>query len=87
MVASGLAHHDDPNPPAGALLFYATDDDAGHVALYLGGGQVATNDIVTDGRIDIVPLDDLTTGRWHLTYRGWAPPEFPHAAPGTSRVG
>ncbi len=62
MVASDLAHH----------------DDAGHVALYLGGGQVATNDIVANGRIDIVPLDDLTAGRWHLSYRGWAPPEFPH---------
>ncbi|MGP4112315.1 lytic transglycosylase domain-containing protein [Streptomyces sp. 4N509B] len=87
MLATGLAHHDDPHPPAGALLFYATDDEAGHVALHLGGGEVATNDIVIDGRIDIVPLDDLTEGRWNLTYRGWAPPEFPQAAAGASRVG
>jgi hypothetical protein len=87
MVATGLAHHDDPHAPAGALLFYATDDEAGHVALHLGGGEVATNDIAADGRIDIVPLDDLTEGRWRLTYRGWAPPEFTHATRGASRVG
>jgi soluble lytic murein transglycosylase-like protein len=87
MVVSGLARHGDPDPPPGALLFYATGDEAGHVALYLGDGQVATNDIAAPGRIDIVPLHDLTSGRWHLTYRGWAPPDFPHAAEGTSGVG
>ncbi|RKN56425.1 hypothetical protein D7231_34720 [Streptomyces klenkii] len=87
MIASGLAHHGDPRPPAGALLFYASDDAAGHVALHLGNGQAATNDIAEPGRISIVPLSDLTAGRWRLTYRGWAPPEFPHASEGTSNVG
>ncbi|WP_159029792.1 lytic transglycosylase domain-containing protein [Streptomyces marincola] len=86
MVRSGLAHRSDPRPPAGALLFYDSGD-AGHVALHLGGGRVATNDIIASGHIDIVPLDDLTDGRWRLTYLGWAPPDFPHAAEGPSRVG
>nr|WP_158621315.1 hypothetical protein [Streptomyces triticirhizae] len=85
--AAGQTHPHDPNVPAGALLFYATGDDAGHVALHLGDDQVATNDIAAPGRIDIVPLDQLTHGPWHLTYRGWAPPSFPHGVEGTSRVG
>lgn len=54
---------------------------------FLGGGQVATNDILAAGRIDVVPFGELTAGRWRLAYRGWAPPEFPHAARGASRVG
>lgn len=60
--AAGQTHPHDPNVPAGALLFYATGDDAGHVALHLGDDQVATNDIAAPGRIDIVPLDQLTHG-------------------------
>ncbi|GAA3862227.1 transglycosylase SLT domain-containing protein [Streptomyces sedi] len=85
--AADETHPGDLHPPAGALLFYATGDDAGHVALHLGDGQVATNDIAAPGRIDLVPLDHLTDGPWHLTYRGWAPPHFPHGVEGTSRVG
>ncbi|UCM87988.1 lytic transglycosylase domain-containing protein [Streptomyces marincola] len=86
-VATGTARPHDTDPPAGALLFYDNGDPAGHVALHLGGGQAATNDIAAPGRIDIVPLHDLTDGRWHLTYLGWAPPDFPHATGGTSDVG
>ncbi|MDT0342707.1 transglycosylase SLT domain-containing protein [Streptomyces litchfieldiae] len=86
-LASGTAHPHGTDPPAGALLFYDNGDDAGHVALHLGDGQVATNDIATPGRIDIVPLNDLTGGRWRLTYLGWTPPVFLHASEGTSDVG
>ncbi len=83
-LATGTAHPHDTNPPAGALLFYDNGDTAGHVALHLGNGQAATNDIATPGRIDIVPLNDLTHGRWHLTYLGWTPPHFPHATTGST---
>ncbi|MDT0446827.1 lytic transglycosylase domain-containing protein [Streptomyces johnsoniae] len=86
-LATGTAHPHDTNPPAGALLFYDNGDTAGHVALHLGDDQAATNDIATPGRIDIVPLNDLTDGRWNLTYLGWAPPDFPHATGSTSDVG
>ncbi|MDT0309762.1 hypothetical protein RM780_22795 [Streptomyces sp. DSM 44917] len=79
----GLAHPDDAAPPAGALLFYATGRPAGHVALHLGDDLVASNDILdtweSEGRIALVPRHELTDGRWHLTYLGWAEPGFPGA--------
>ncbi|GAB2872733.1 hypothetical protein GCM10022245_04460 [Streptomyces mayteni] len=83
LLSVGLAHPDDHSPPPGALLFYDTGQDAGHVALYLGNDQVASNDILDsfrgEGRIAIVDRDDLTAGHWRLRYRGWAAPSFPGA--------
>ncbi|WP_416969390.1 peptidase M23 [Streptomyces sp. 4F14] len=83
LVDAGLAHPGDMSPPAGALLFYDTGSDAGHVALYLGRDQVASNDIKDDyrrqGKIAIVSRKELTDGTWRLRYRGWAEPSFPSA--------
>ncbi|CAM5271836.1 hypothetical protein BOQ63_000530 (plasmid) [Streptomyces viridifaciens] len=84
LVASGDAHPGDNTPPAGALLFYDTGSNAGHVALYLGNDMVASNDIAGDGLIGIRPRTDFTNGTWHLRYRGWAQPAFPSAAGSTS---
>ncbi len=89
LVDAGLAHPGDSSPPAGALLFYDTGSDAGHVALYLGKDQVASNDVADDhprqGKIAIVPRKELTDGAWRLRYRGWAEPSFPSAG-GTSTI-
>lgn len=69
-------HPGDLNPPPGALVFWATGDPAGHVALAAGAGTVLSNDIGGAGTISLVRLSDLTT-RWGATYLGWAPPFFP----------
>lgn len=73
---NSMRHHRTRNAPAGALMFWDTGLRAGHVALSLGNGYVASNDIVTPGRISIVPawtIDD----RWNARYLGWTPPYFP----------
>ncbi|MGP4115372.1 hypothetical protein ACTWP5_31300 [Streptomyces sp. 4N509B] len=89
LVEQGLAHPGDASPPAGALLFYDTGEAAGHVALYLGGDMVASNDVLDsyqgEGRIVVVHREELTDGHWHLRYRGWAEPGFPGAG-GTSTI-
>ena len=76
VMPAGMRHDGDRNPPPGALLFWSTSGRAGHVALYLGGGQIASNDIVTDGQISVVPATDIET-KWGATYLGWSPPYFP----------
>ena len=55
VMPTQLRHDGDRNPPPGALLFWSTGSRAGHVALYVGGGMVASNDIEVDGQISIVP--------------------------------
>ncbi|GLV87998.1 hypothetical protein Slala03_76870 [Streptomyces lavendulae subsp. lavendulae] len=71
-----MKHDKDRNPPAGALMYWETGSRAGHVALYLGGGMIASNDIKRPGYIDVVPATDIET-KWGATYVGWAPPYFP----------
>ena len=85
LVSAGLAHAGSNTPPPGALLFYATNDSAGHVALYLGNNLVASNDVKRSGYIDILPRKELTNGAWRLRYRGWAEPSFPSAG-GSSAI-
>jgi hypothetical protein len=76
VMPTALRHDGDRNPPPGALLFWTTGARAGHVALYVGGGMVASNDIEVDGQISIVPASDIES-RWGATYVGWSPPYFP----------
>jgi cell wall-associated NlpC family hydrolase len=67
----------DRNAPPGALLFWWTGHRSGHVALSLGDGLIATNDILRPGRIDIV--EAVAPERvWGARYLGWAVPYFPH---------
>ena len=75
-MPAGMRHDGDRDPAPGALLFWSTSGRAGHVALYLGGGQIASNDIITDGQISVVPATDIET-KWGATYLGWSPPYFP----------
>jgi hypothetical protein len=76
VMPTALRHDGDRNPPPGALLFWTTGSRAGHVALYVGGGMVASNDIEVDGQISIVPASDIES-RWGAKYVGWSPPYFP----------
>ncbi|MFJ5099249.1 peptidase M23 [Streptomyces sp. NPDC088557] len=71
-----MKHDKDRTPPPGALMYWDTGVPAGHVALYLGDGKVASNDILRPGYIDVVPATDIET-KWGATYLGWAPPYFP----------
>lgn len=71
-----LRHHRVRNAPAGALMFWDTGLRAGHVALALGNGLVASNDIITPGRISIVPAWTIDK-KWNARYLGWTAPYFP----------
>ncbi|WP_329625861.1 bifunctional lytic transglycosylase/C40 family peptidase (plasmid) [Streptomyces sp. NBC_01255] len=71
-----MRHDRDRTPPPGALMYWDTGQRAGHVALYLGGGKIASNDIRRSGYIDVVNATDIETV-WGATYLGWAPPYFP----------
>ncbi|MEW1551514.1 NlpC/P60 family protein [Streptomyces tsukubensis] len=64
------------NPPPGALMYWDTGQRAGHVAIYLGNGEIASNDIKRPGYIDVVPATDIES-KWGAKYLGWAPPYFP----------
>ncbi|MFE7412714.1 C40 family peptidase [Streptomyces laurentii] len=71
-----MKHDKDRNPPPGALMYWDTGHRAGHVAVYLGNGKIASNDIGRPGYIDVVPATDIEK-KWGATYLGWAPPYFP----------
>ncbi|MCD9143897.1 NlpC/P60 family protein [Streptomyces albireticuli] len=71
-----MRHDGDRNPPPGALMFWDTGHRAGHVAIYLGDGKIASNDIVTPGEISVVPATDIET-KWRAKYLGWSPPYYP----------
>ena len=69
----------DPRPPAGSLVFWDTGQPEGHVALALGNGLVASNDVDGRGTIAVLPLTEVTR-RWSAQYLGWAPPFFPNGS-------
>jgi hypothetical protein len=73
---NSMRHHRVRNAPAGALMFWDTGMRAGHVAISLGNGYVASNDIITPGRISIVPASTIDA-RWNARYLGWTAPYFP----------
>ena len=73
---NSMRHHRQRDAPAGALMFWDTGLRAGHVAISLGNGYVATNDVITPGRISIVSASTIDT-RWNARYLGWTPPYFP----------
>jgi hypothetical protein len=57
-------------------VFWSTGKSrAGHVALAVGGGRIASNDILRKGMIDIVGLGTISQ-KWGAKYLGWAPPFF-----------
>jgi hypothetical protein len=76
-MPDSMKHDKDRNPPPGALMFWDTGKAAGHVAIYLGNGKIASNDIRRPGYIDIVPATDIEKD-WGAKYVGWSPPYFPN---------
>ncbi|MFJ9935823.1 peptidase M23 [Streptomyces virginiae] len=75
-MPTSMKHDKDRNPPPGALMYWDTGQRAGHVAVYLGNGEIASNDIRRPGYIDVVPATEIES-KWGATYLGWAPPYFP----------
>ncbi|HVE28187.1 MAG TPA: transglycosylase SLT domain-containing protein [Sporichthya sp.] len=73
---NSMRHHRQRDAPRGALMFWDTGRRAGHVAISLGDGYVASNDIITPGRISIVSSDYIDE-KWHARYLGWTSPYFP----------
>ncbi|WP_223267723.1 hypothetical protein [Streptosporangium nondiastaticum] len=71
-----MRHDGDRNPPPGALMFWDTGHRAGHVAIYVGDGKIASNDIGPIGEISIVPATEIET-KWNAKYLGWSPPYYP----------
>jgi hypothetical protein len=69
-------HPGDKHPPRGALLYWTTGHYPGHVAIYVGKGLIASNDIKRRGAIDIVPMSKIAQ-KWGARYVGWAAPYFP----------
>lgn len=76
-MPANMKHDRDRKPPPGALMFWDTGSPAGHVALYLGKGEIASNDIKRPGYIDVVPATDIEK-KWGAKYMGWSPPYFPN---------
>ncbi|GGU39427.1 peptidase M23 [Streptomyces violascens] len=78
VVPKDMRHDGDRHPPPGALMYWTTGHRAGHIAVYVGNGKVASNDILRVGYIDVVPAE-LFESKWGAHYVGWTPPFFPRA--------
>ncbi|MEV1040455.1 peptidase M23 [Streptomyces sp. NPDC050204] len=78
VVPADMRHDGDRHPPPGALMYWDTGHRAGHIAVYLGDGLVASNDISRPGYVDIVKADAFEH-KWRAKYVGWTPPVFPRA--------
>ncbi|WP_329000899.1 C40 family peptidase [Kribbella sp. NBC_00709] len=79
MVTTNHAHPSDRQPPAGALVFWATGGPYGHVAVYVGNGRIVSNDIgdavAGEGGVYLVDFG-LIESQWGATYLGWASPIY-----------
>lgn len=65
-----LKHRGDRTPPKGVPCFYE-GGRFGHVVESAGDGMVWSTDVLTRGRVDLVPLAAIEA-EWHYTYLGWA---------------
>ncbi|MFI2077685.1 hypothetical protein [Streptomyces triculaminicus] len=55
VVPKAMQHAGDRNPPPGALMYWDTGSRAGHIAVYLGNGQIVSNDILRRARTPATP--------------------------------
>ncbi|MEI6624255.1 MAG: M23 family metallopeptidase, partial [Actinomycetes bacterium] len=69
-LAHGYAHPRDRTPPVGAQLFWWSQNDARHIATYVGGGKVVSN---MPGGVKVVNASELDS--WG-PYLGWADPYY-----------
>ena len=80
-LAAPNKHTDNSTPPPGAAVYWAVPGNPdGHVALSMGGGNVATTDFCATGKVCVVPLDRITQG-WGADYLGWADPNNAQGSP------
>lgn len=56
--------------PAGVPVFWELPSVADHVALSIGGGLCLSTDAKRRGRVDVVPIDSITTA-WGGQLQGW----------------
>ena len=64
-------HLQQGKAPAGAVMFW--DGNLGHEALSDGNGKIYSNDIVTPGKISLVPETEIHA-KWGKNFLGWAFP-------------
>ena len=70
--------HYNRDIPKGALVFWASGAGGsghGHIAVAIGGGQIASNDVRRYGRVDLVDVS-FPERYWGQHYKGWSPPYF-----------
>jgi hypothetical protein len=65
----GAKHRHTGTPPPGAPTFWA-GGKAGHIAPSVGGGRVASTDILHAGYTDYASIPYISQ-RWGKTYLGW----------------
>ncbi|MFZ1362342.1 MAG: hypothetical protein WAS05_05325 [Candidatus Nanopelagicales bacterium] len=71
--AAGKAHPGDRNPPIGAQVFWWSNNDARHIALYAGGGMIISTG-ADYNRVGLVPWSYFDG---YGPYLGWAEPYYP----------
>lgn len=71
--AAGKAHPGDRNPPVGAHVFWWSNNDARHIALYAGGGMIISTG-ADYNRVGLVPWSYFDG---YGPYLGWAEPYYP----------
>ncbi len=78
--ASGKLHttNDYRDIPRGALVWFASSpgqyNQAGHVAIAVGGGMAISNDVFNDdGRVGVVPISFFTS-QWGKVFLGYSSP-------------
>lgn len=62
-------HAGDRTPPIGAPVYWG-GSKYGHIAIYIGNGQVRSTDAGGRGQMASVPIDWFKTN-WGLDYLGW----------------
>lgn len=75
MNAMGKIHKDDEfTIPAGKIVYFSGSNPFGHVVVSLGNGMVASTDILVQGEISIVNINEIIGGHWRMNYLGWSDP-------------
>lgn len=69
-------HGPSHDAPIGALYYWNTSGSADHVAIVVARGKVASNDIKSAGKIDVVEIGYITQ-KWNCAEVGWSLPYFP----------
>ncbi len=72
--AAGKAHPKSKIIPIGAQVFWWSNNDARHVATYIGGGRAVSNVSASGGKVEIKTMKYFES---YGPYLGWAEPYYP----------